>query len=175
MAPDNTWVRQRLLRPDLFTVVHEIFSTDTCDCADIVLPVTAQLEQLDIHRPYGTLCTVWDGATIAPLGDAALAARNPLVLLALALRHSLNASFLARTPLRRDAGEPTLDIQPAVVVAPSIWWQRLSANRANRANRENAKAVTCGALTDSRQPLSVSLTESIAAACCFGRSAHRRR
>ena len=70
VAPDNTRVRQGLMRPDLFTVVHEIFPTDTCDYADIVLPATTQLEQLDLHRPYGTLYTMWNEAAIAPLGEA---------------------------------------------------------------------------------------------------------
>lgn len=70
VAPDNTRVRQGLMRPDLFTGVHEIFLTDTCDYADIVLPAMTQLEQLDIHRPYGTLYTMWNEAAIAPLGEA---------------------------------------------------------------------------------------------------------
>ena len=42
-------------RPDLFTVVHDIFLTDTADYADIVLPATTQLEHFDIHKSYGHL------------------------------------------------------------------------------------------------------------------------
>ena len=42
-------------REDLFCVVHEIFQTDTADYADIVLPATTQLEQVDVHISYGHL------------------------------------------------------------------------------------------------------------------------
>ncbi|QHJ00812.1 molybdopterin-dependent oxidoreductase [Xylophilus rhododendri] len=70
VAPNNALLRQGLLRPDLFTVVHEIFLTDTCDYADIVLPATTQLEQFDVHRPYGTLYTMLNQQAIAPLGEA---------------------------------------------------------------------------------------------------------
>ena len=44
-----------LLREDLFTVVHEIFPTDTVRYADVVLPATMQLEQLDLHLSYWSL------------------------------------------------------------------------------------------------------------------------
>ena len=70
VAPNNMLLRQGFLRPDLFTVVHEIFLTDTCDYADIVLPATTQLEQFDVHRPYGTLYTMLNQQAIAPLGEA---------------------------------------------------------------------------------------------------------
>ncbi len=45
-------------REDLFCVVHDIFRTDTADYADILLPATTQLEQLDVHASYGHL-TRW--------------------------------------------------------------------------------------------------------------------
>ena len=70
VAPDSERVRAGLLRPDLFTVVHEIFLTDTCDYADIVLPATTQLEQLDLHRPYGTLYSMLNMPAIKPLGES---------------------------------------------------------------------------------------------------------
>ena len=46
---------QGLLRDDLFTVVHEIFPTDTVQYADVVLPATMQLEQMDLHLSYWSL------------------------------------------------------------------------------------------------------------------------
>jgi hypothetical protein len=42
-------------RDDLFTVVHDLFQTDTADYADILLPATSHMEQLDIHKSYGHL------------------------------------------------------------------------------------------------------------------------
>ena len=72
----TTRVRQGLLQPDLFTLVHETFPTDTCECADIALPATAQREQLDIYRPCGTLDTMWNEAAIAPLGAACSSAER---------------------------------------------------------------------------------------------------
>ena len=57
-------------RPDLFTVVHEIFQTDTADYADILLPATTQLEQFDLHRSYGHLYLVVNNPAIDPLGES---------------------------------------------------------------------------------------------------------
>jgi hypothetical protein len=57
-------------RDDLFCVVHEIFQTDTADYADILLPATTQLEQIDIHSSYGHLYALANNQAIAPLGEA---------------------------------------------------------------------------------------------------------
>ena len=51
-------------------MVHEIFQTDTADYADILLPATTQLEQLDIHSSYGHLYALANNPSIAPLGEA---------------------------------------------------------------------------------------------------------
>jgi anaerobic selenocysteine-containing dehydrogenase len=48
-------VRAGFAREDLFTVVHDLFLTDTADFADIVLPATTTLEHYDIHKSYGHL------------------------------------------------------------------------------------------------------------------------
>ncbi|MDP3047592.1 MAG: molybdopterin oxidoreductase family protein [Chloroflexota bacterium] len=70
VAPDQNQVLQGLRRDDLFTVVHEILPTDTTDYADIVLPATTQLERLDLHKAYGTLCLGLNQPAILPLGEA---------------------------------------------------------------------------------------------------------
>jgi len=70
VAPDSRKVVAGFARDDLFTVVHEIFQTDTADYADILLPATTQLEQFDIHRAYGHLYVLLNQPAIEPLGEA---------------------------------------------------------------------------------------------------------
>jgi anaerobic selenocysteine-containing dehydrogenase len=70
IAPDANRVAAGFAREDLFCVVHEIFQTDTADYADILLPATTQLEQLDIHHSYGHLYVQLNQPAIAPLGEA---------------------------------------------------------------------------------------------------------
>jgi len=70
VAPESAKVAAGFAREDLFCVVHEIFRTDTADFADIVLPATTQLEQLDVHGSYGHLYALANNPSIAPLGEA---------------------------------------------------------------------------------------------------------
>ncbi len=69
VAPNQELVTRGLLRDDLFTVVHELFATDTVDYADIVLPATSQLEHIDIHSAYGHHFVMYNAPAIAPLGE----------------------------------------------------------------------------------------------------------
>ena len=50
--PRQNGLRQSLRREDLFTVVLEVFPTDTVDYADVVLPAATFLEFNDIVAPY---------------------------------------------------------------------------------------------------------------------------
>jgi anaerobic selenocysteine-containing dehydrogenase len=70
VAPDQERVREGLAREDLFTVVHELFSTDTVDFADVVLPATTTLEHYDIHKSYGHLYVSLSRPAIAPRGES---------------------------------------------------------------------------------------------------------
>jgi anaerobic selenocysteine-containing dehydrogenase len=70
IAPQSAEVVRGFAREDLFTVVHDLFQTDTADYADILLPATSHMEQLDIHKSYGHLHIQVNQPAIAPLGEA---------------------------------------------------------------------------------------------------------
>jgi molybdopterin guanine dinucleotide-containing S/N-oxide reductase-like protein len=70
IAPNHNSVIRGLLRPDLFTVVHEQFLTDTCDYADIVLPATTFFEHKELQTSYGHYHLQISNQAIAPLGEA---------------------------------------------------------------------------------------------------------
>jgi anaerobic selenocysteine-containing dehydrogenase len=70
VAPESAKVVAGFAREDLFSVVHDVFLTDTADYADIVLPATTQLEHLDVHSSYGHLYVLANNPAIAPLGEA---------------------------------------------------------------------------------------------------------
>jgi len=70
VAPEQEVVRRGFARDDLFTVVHDLFATDTVDFADVVLPATTTLEQFDIHKSYGHLYVSLNRPAIEPLGES---------------------------------------------------------------------------------------------------------
>jgi anaerobic selenocysteine-containing dehydrogenase len=69
VAPNHNLVIQGLKRPDLFTVVHEQFLTDTTDYADVVLPATTFFEQKDLLTAYGHYYLQVSQQAIEPLGE----------------------------------------------------------------------------------------------------------
>lgn len=52
VAPEGNKVREGLLREDLFTVVHDLFLTETAMYADLILPATSSFENIDIYTSY---------------------------------------------------------------------------------------------------------------------------
>jgi anaerobic selenocysteine-containing dehydrogenase len=69
VAPNHNLVVRGLMRPDLFTVVHEQFFTDTTDSADLVLPATTFFEHKDLQAAYGHYYLQVSQPAIAPLGE----------------------------------------------------------------------------------------------------------
>ena len=70
IAADQRRVLGGLARPDLFTVVHEQFMTDSARYADIVLPATTMLEHADLVGSWGFSYLSWNEAAIAPVGES---------------------------------------------------------------------------------------------------------
>ena len=69
VCPNHNEVVRGLKRPDLFTVVHEQFFTDTTDYADIVLPATTFFEHKDLQTAYGHYFVQVSDQAIEPLGE----------------------------------------------------------------------------------------------------------
>jgi anaerobic selenocysteine-containing dehydrogenase len=69
VCPNHNDVIRGLRRPDLFTVVHEQFWTDTTDYADIVLPATTFFEHKELQKAYGHYYVQMSHQAIEPLGE----------------------------------------------------------------------------------------------------------
>ena len=95
-APNQNFVRQGLMRDDLFTVVHERFFTDTCAYADIILPSTSSVESDDIFNSYGHYTIAANYQAIPPVGESR---SNWQVISELARRMGLDDPFFKMTEL----------------------------------------------------------------------------
>ncbi len=69
-GPDQARLRRALGREDLFTVVIELFRTDTAELADIVLPATSFVEHDDLYLALGHPHIGIGPKIIAPVGEA---------------------------------------------------------------------------------------------------------
>lgn len=70
VAPNAAKVRRGLEREDLFTVVHDLFLTETASYADIVLPATSSFENTDFYRSYWHHYVQIQQPVIAPYGES---------------------------------------------------------------------------------------------------------
>lgn len=68
--PDQAALHRALERDDLFTVVVDLFQTDTADFADYVLPAASFLEFDDIVSGYFNLTVSAQAKAMAPMGEA---------------------------------------------------------------------------------------------------------
>ena len=68
--PNQNLVRKGFASEDLFTVVHDMFMTDSADFADIVLPATSFFEQFDLHSSYFHQYLSINERAIDPLGES---------------------------------------------------------------------------------------------------------
>jgi anaerobic selenocysteine-containing dehydrogenase len=131
VAPNQRKVLEGLRRDDLFTVVHELFQTDTADYADLVLPATSQLEHEDLHGSYGHHEVMYNPRAIPPRGECR---SNNDVFRALAARLCFEPELFPEdeTLIREALGDgPTLD---------GITLERLRAEGSVRLNLPDAYA-----------------------------------
>jgi molybdopterin guanine dinucleotide-containing S/N-oxide reductase-like protein len=70
VAPNHNAVIRGLARTDLFTVVHDLFFTDTTDYADFILPATTFLEHTDVQGAYGHYFVQLSKKAIEPVGES---------------------------------------------------------------------------------------------------------
>ncbi|MET3507990.1 molybdopterin oxidoreductase family protein [Halalkalibacter oceani] len=70
VTPESNKVRKGLSRDDLFTVVHDLFLTETAKYADIVLPATSAFEQTDFYASYWHHYMQLQQPVVEPYGES---------------------------------------------------------------------------------------------------------
>ncbi|MEA5024462.1 Acetylene hydratase [bioreactor metagenome] len=69
-APNVNLIKKGLAREDLFTVVHEVFMTDTADYADIILPAAHFIEFEDVIADYLGWYVRYSEQGLEPMGES---------------------------------------------------------------------------------------------------------
>jgi anaerobic selenocysteine-containing dehydrogenase len=70
VAPESNKVRKGLAREDLFTVVHDLFITETAMFADIILPAKSSFELTDFYTSYWHNHIQLQEPVIPPYGES---------------------------------------------------------------------------------------------------------
>jgi anaerobic selenocysteine-containing dehydrogenase len=117
VCPNHNAVIRGLLRPDLFTVVHEQFFTDTTDYADIVLPATTFFEHKELQSAYGHYYLQMSNQAIEPLGECR---SNVDVFRALAEKMGLEDACL------RDSDDEMIE---QALDSPNPWLEGITRER----------------------------------------------
>ena len=69
-SPEQSRLRKAMEREDLFTIVADLFPTDTTDYADFVLPAASFLESNDLFGSYFDLTLSAQVKVVEPMGDS---------------------------------------------------------------------------------------------------------
>jgi anaerobic selenocysteine-containing dehydrogenase len=117
VCPNHNDVIRGLMRPDLFTVVHEQFFTDTTDYADIVLPATTFFEHKELQSAYGHYYLQMSNQAIEPVGECR---SNTDVFRALAAKMGLPGECL------RDSDDDMID---QALDSPNPWLNGITRER----------------------------------------------
>ena len=147
VLPAQQKVLEGLSREDLFTVVIDQFITDTASFADLVLPATTQIEQLDLVPSWGHLYLALNQPAITPRGESL---PNSEIARRLGRALGLDDPLLERSDEQviRDAlasGHPLLDgITYESLVEHG--WQRLAVPADARLYVDDIPGVSGGAM-----------------------------
>src|SRR3984957_13502758 len=149
VCPNHNEVVRGLSRPDLFTVVHEQFLTDTTDYADIVLPATTFFEHKDLQAAYGHYFLQMSDQAIEPLGECR---SNEDLFRALAERMGFNDECF------RESLDSMMD---GALSSGNPWLQGLTRGRLQREGHvrlnfdgRTSQLLTSSSVTPAAQPVS---------------------
>jgi molybdopterin guanine dinucleotide-containing S/N-oxide reductase-like protein len=138
VCPNHNEVVRGLMRPDLFTVVHEQFFTDTTDYADIVLPATTFFEHKDLQTAYGHYYLQVSNQAMEPAGECR---SNVEMFRALAQRMGFEDECF------RETVDSMID---RALESPNPWLEGITRDRLEREHRVrlNFESATAHVGTD---------------------------
>jgi molybdopterin guanine dinucleotide-containing S/N-oxide reductase-like protein len=141
VCPNHNDVIRGLRRPDLFTVVHEQFFTDTTDYADIVLPATTFFEHKDLQASYGHYYLQMSNQAIEPLGESR---SNVDVFRALAERMGFEDKCF------RDSVDEMVD---QALASSNPWLEGIDRSRLEEEGHVRLNFAATGSDSDKRLPI----------------------